>query len=44
MAMTEVGIGLEKDHSQEMLVITEPEVQVTVDQDQDSELVPIGIR
>ena len=43
IATTEVGIGLEKDHSQEIMVVTELGVQVIVDQDQDPELVPIGI-
>ena len=42
MIMTEVGIGQEKDHSQEIIVVTEIEAQVTVGQDQDLEPVPIG--
>ena len=42
MAITEVEIGLEKDHSQEIMAITELGVQVTVGQDQDPEPVPIG--
>ena len=43
IATTELGIGLEKDHSQEIMVVTELGVQAIVDQDQDPELVPIGI-
>ena len=43
MATTEAGIGLEKDHFQGIMVVTEIEVQTIVDQDQDPELVPIGI-
>ena len=43
MATTEVGIDLEKDHFQEIMAVTELEVQIIVDQDQDPELVPIGI-
>ena len=43
IAITEVGIGLEKDHFQEIMVLTELGVQAKVDQDQDPELVPIGI-
>ena len=42
-AITEVGIGLEKDHFQIIMVVTELGVQAIVDQDQDPELVPIGI-
>ena len=43
IAMTEVGISLEKDHFQEIMAVTELGVQAVVDQDQDPELVPIGI-
>ena len=31
MAIIEVGIGLERDHSQETIVVTELEIQVIVD-------------
>ena len=43
MATTEAGIGLEKDHFQEIMEVTELEVQTIVDQGEDPELVPIGI-
>ena len=43
MAIIEVGIGLERDHSQEIIAVTELEVQVIVDQGQDPEPVLIGI-
>ena len=43
MDTTEVGIGLEKDCFQEFMVVTELGSQAIVDQDQDPELVPIGI-
>ena len=43
MATTEAGIGLEKDHFQEIMVVTELEVQTIVDGGQDPKLVPIGI-
>ena len=43
IATTKVGIGLEKDYFQKIMVITELGVQTIVDQDQDPELVPIGI-
>ena len=43
MAIIEAGIGLEKDHFQEIMVVIELEVQAIVDQGQDPELVPIGI-
>ena len=36
---TEAGTDQEKGHSQESIVVAETEVQVTVDQDQDLELV-----
>ena len=41
--MIELGIGLERDHSQESLVVIDLEVQAVVDQGQDPEQVPIGI-
>ena len=44
IATTEVGKSLEKDHFQEIMMVTEQGVQAIVDQDQDPELVPIGIR
>ena len=43
MATTEAGIVLERDHFQGIMVVTEIGVQVIVDQDQDPDLVPIGI-
>ena len=43
MATIKAGIGPEKDHFQEIMAVTELEVQTIVDQGQDSELVPIGI-
>ena len=43
IATTEVGIGLEKDHFQESIVVTELGIQAIVNQNQDPELVPIGI-
>ena len=43
IAMTEIGIGLGKDHFQEIKVVTRLEVQAIVVQDQDLELVPIWI-
>ena len=43
IAVTEVGIGLEKNHFQEIMVVTELGVQAIVDQDQDPDLVPIRI-
>ena len=42
MAIIEVGIGLERDHSQETIVVTELEVQVIEDQGQNPEPVLIG--
>ena len=42
IATTKVGIGLEKDHSQRIMVVTKLGVQAIVDQVQDPELVPIG--
>ena len=42
MITTEVGIGQEKDHSQEIIVVAEIEAQAIVGQDQDLEPVPIG--
>ena len=43
MVTIEVGIGQERDHSQETIEIIELEVQATVDQGQDPEPVLIGI-
>ena len=43
MAIREVGIGPERDCSQETVVVTELEVQAIVDQDQDPEPVLTGI-
>ena len=43
MAIIEVGIGPERDHSQETIVETELVVQAIVDQGQDPEPVLIGI-
>ena len=43
MATTEARIGLEKDHFQEIIMVTELEVQTIVDRGQNPELVPIGI-
>ena len=40
---TEVGTGIEKDHFQEIMAITELGVQAIVDRGQDSELVQTGI-
>ena len=40
MAATEAGIGLDKNHFQEIIVVA---VQTIVDWGQDPELVPIGI-
>ena len=40
--MTEVGIGQEKDHSQEIIALAEIEAQAIVGQDQDLEPVPLG--
>ena len=42
MDMTEAEIGQEKGYFQEMMVTIELGVPVTVDQDQDLELVPTG--
>ena len=42
MITTEVGIGQEKDHPQEIRVGIEIEAQAIVGQDQDQESVPIG--
>ena len=42
MVIVEAGIGLERDHFQEIMVVTELEVQAIVDQGQDSEPLPIG--
>ena len=41
MITTEVRIGQEKDHSQEIIVVAEIEAQAIVGQDQDLEPVPI---
>ena len=35
MAIIEIGIGPERDHSQETIMVTELEVQAIVDQGQD---------
>ena len=43
MATTEAEIVLEGDHFQQIMVVTELGVQVIVDQDQDPELVPMGM-
>ena len=43
MIIIEAGIDQEKGHSQEIMVVVEIEVQVTVDQGQDLELVQIEI-
>ena len=43
MVIIEVGIGLERDHSHETIMVTELIVQATVDQGQDQEPVIIGI-
>ena len=42
MIIIEAGIGQEKGHFQEIMVTIGLRVQVTVDQDQDLELVPTG--
>ena len=41
--ISEVGIGLERDHFQVTMAVIEIEVQAIVDQGQDLEQVPIGI-
>ena len=43
IATIEVGIGTGTDHFQEIMAVRELGIQATVDQDQDQELVPIGI-
>ena len=43
MIIIEAGIDQEKGHSQEIMVVVEMEVQVTVDQGQDLEVVQIEI-
>ena len=43
MITIEAGIDQEKEHLQEIIVVAEIKVQVTVDQDQDLEPVQIGI-
>ena len=43
MIIIEAGIDQEKGHSQEIIIVVEIEVQVTVDQGQDLELVQIDI-
>ena len=43
VVIIEAGIGLERDHSQETIVVTKLEVQAVVDQGQDPEPVLIGI-
>ena len=42
MTTMETGIGQEKGHLQEIMVVAEIEVQVLVDQDQGLELIQIG--
>ena len=42
MITTEVGIGQEKDHSQEIIAVAEIEVQAIVGWEEDLEPVPIG--
>ena len=42
MITTEVGIGQEKDHSQEIIAVAEIEAQAIVGQDQDLGPVTIG--
>ena len=42
MITTEVGIGQEIGHSQEIIVVAEIEAQTIVGQDQDLEPAPIG--
>ena len=42
MTTIEMEIGQEKEHLQEITVVTETEVQVIVDQDQGLELIQIG--
>ena len=42
MITTEVGIGQENDHSQEIIAVAEIEAQAIVGQDQDLEPVLIG--
>ena len=43
VVIIETGIGLERDHFLEIMVVIELEVQAIVDQGQDPEPVPIGI-
>ena len=43
VAIIEVGIGQDRDHSQETIAVTELEVQAIVDRGQDPEPVVIGI-
>ena len=43
MIIIEAGIDQDKGHSQEIIIVVEIEVQVTVDQGQDPELVQIEI-
>ena len=43
MVIAVAGIGLERDHFQEIMVVTELEEQAIVDQGQDPEPLPIGI-
>ena len=42
MITTGVGIGQEKDHSQEIIAVAQVEAQAIVSQDQDLEPGPIG--
>ena len=41
MITTEVGIGQEKDHSQEIIAVAEIEAQAIIGKDQDLEPIPI---
>ena len=43
VVIIEAGIGLEKDHFQEIMAVTEIEVQAIVDQGQNPQPEPIGI-
>ena len=43
MVSIKVGIGPKRDHSQEIIVVSEIEIQAIVDQGQDPEPVLIGI-
>ena len=43
VVIIEAGLGLERDHSQETIMVTELEVQAVVDQGHDPEPLLIGI-